>query len=211
MSRRQYDSSGRQAAAAETQARVVEAATRLMLERGYAATTVADIAVEADVSAALVYAAFGNKVGLLKRVLDAAIAGDDDPVAVGDRPQAAAVRRATSARSRCRLTGALVADIERRTIALLPVVRAAAGVDPEIAALAEQSEQGRRTGMAEFVAVLDGAGQLRPGLDADRASDIAWTLTDPASYHRLVVQRGWAHEEYAAWLGTALYDSLCRR
>ena len=144
-------------------------------------------------------------------MLDAAIAGDDAPVAVGERPQAAAVSAGderTDALPAHRRAGR---RIVRRTMALHPVLRAAAGVDPEIAALAEQSEQGRRAGMTEFVAVLADAGQLRPGLDADRASDIAWTLTDPASYHRLVVQRGWSHEEYAAWLGTALYDSLCRR
>ena len=211
MSRRSYDASGRQAAAAETQARVVATATRLMLERGYAATTVADVAAGAEVSPALVYAAFGNKVGLLKRVLDAAIAGDDDPVAVGERPQAAAVARATSARTRCRLTGELVADIARRTITLLPVVRDAAGVDPEIASLVEQSELGRREGMRDFVSILEGADQLRAGLTPDRAADLAWTLTDPAAYHRLVLQRGWSHEDFADWLGTALYDSLCRR
>jgi AcrR family transcriptional regulator len=190
---------------------VVDVATRLMLEHGYAATTVADVAAAAEVSPALVYSAFGSKVGLLTRVLDAAIAGDDDPVAVGERPPAEAVARATTAKVRCRLTGELVADIQRRTIRLVPVLRDAAGLDPEIAALAERSEQGRRVGMTEFVALLDEAGQLRAGLSAERAADLAWTLTDPAGYHRLVVQRGWSHEEYAAWLGSALHDSLCRR
>lgn len=211
MSRRKYDASGRQAAAAQAQARVVSVATRLMLERGYAATTVADVAIAAEVSPALVYAAFGNKVGLLTRVLDAAIAGDDEPVAVGQRAEAAAVARARSARARCRLTAELVAAIQVRTVALLPVLGAAAGTDPEIAVLVADTEAGRRDGMVEFVGILDSAGQLRRGLDSGRAADLAWTLTDPMSYHRLVLQRGWSHEDYAAWLGTALHDALCRR
>jgi AcrR family transcriptional regulator len=211
MSRRPYDASGRQAAAAQTQARVVEVATGLLLERGYAATTVAEVAERAEVSPALVYAAFGNKAGLLKRVLDAAIAGDDAPLAVGERPPAAAIAAATSAKARCRLAGQLIADIQRRTVALLPVLRAAAALDPAIATLAEESERGRRTGMLELAGLLDDAGQLRPGLDLDRAADIAWTSTDPAAYHRLVLLRGWSHEEYAAWLGRTLHDALCRR
>jgi hypothetical protein len=65
--------------------------------------------------------------------------------------------------------------------------------------------------MREFVGILDADGQLRDGLDVERAADIAWVTADVAAYHRLVVQRGWTHEEYAAWLGRALHDSLCRR
>src|SRR5690606_11385360 len=122
-----------------------------------------------------------------------------------------AIAAATSAKARCRLAGELIADIQRRTVRLLPVVRAAAGVDPEIAALADESERGRRTGMAEPVALLGDAGQRRPGLGLDRAADIAWTTTDPAGYHRLVLERGWSHEDYAAWLGRTLHDTLCRR
>ena len=211
MSRRRYDASGRQAAAARTQARVVGVATRLLLERGYATTSLADVADEAEVSPALVYAAFGNKAGLVKRVIDVAIAGDDEPLAVGQRPAAAAVASASGARARCRLTGELVADIQRRTAGLLPVLRAAAAADPELAALERRSEQGLRVGMLEFVGILEADGQLRDGLTLDRAADIAWVSADAAAYHRLVLQRGWTHEEYAAWLGRTLYDGLCRR
>jgi AcrR family transcriptional regulator len=211
VSRRPYDASGRKAAAAQTQAHVVEVATRLLLERGYAATSVADVAAQSGVSTALVYAAFGNKAGLVKRVVDVAIAGDDAPVAVGDRPAAAAVAEARSARTRCRLTGELVASISRRTSALLPVLRTAAAADPDIDELVARQEQGLRVGMREFVGILDADDQLRGGLDVERAADIAWVLADVSAYHRLVLQRGWSHEEYAAWLGTALYDGLCRR
>jgi AcrR family transcriptional regulator len=211
VSRRPYDASGRKAAAAQTQAHVVEVATRLLLERGYAATSVADVAAEAGVSSALVYAAFGNKPGLVKRVVDVAIAGDEAPVAVGDRPAAAAVAAARSARTRCRLTGELVASISRRTSPLLPVLRTAAAADPDIDELVARQEQGLRAGMREFVAILDADGQLRPGLDVERAADIAWVLADGSAYHRLVLQQGWTHEEYAAWLGAAFYDGLCRR
>ena len=67
VSRRTYDSSGRRSTAARTQAHVVAVATRLMIEDGYARTSIPDVAAAAGVSVALVYAAFSNKAGLLKR------------------------------------------------------------------------------------------------------------------------------------------------
>src|SRR5438445_9967500 len=65
--------------------RVVDTALRLFLERGYVATTVEAIAREAGVAPATVYQAFGTKQAILARVLDVAIAGDAEPVALLER------------------------------------------------------------------------------------------------------------------------------
>ena len=65
--------------------RVVGAALRLFLERGYAGTTVEAIAAEAHVAPATVYQAFGTKQAILARVLDQAIAGDAEPAGLLDR------------------------------------------------------------------------------------------------------------------------------
>ena len=127
MSSRSYDASGRRTAAAGNRTRVVAAATELLVTKGYASTTVAEVAAAAGVSVPFVYAAFGNKVGLLKRVLDVAIAGDDEPVAVRDRADAVAAIAARTARRRCQLTAELVTRISARTAPLIDVVRQAAG------------------------------------------------------------------------------------
>jgi AcrR family transcriptional regulator len=210
MSRRSYDSSGRRTAAARTQQRVLEAATRLMSDRGYAGTTVADVAEAAGVSVPLVYAAFGNKAGLLKRIVDVAIVGDTEPVALRERPAVAAIKAASSARARCDLNAQLIASVHERTADLAAVLRDAAGTDPEVAALGERLEAGRRDGMAEFVSVLAAAGHLRTGMDPGKAADLVWVLTDPLIYQRLVVQRGWSTGEYENWLGSAMYDAVGR-
>jgi AcrR family transcriptional regulator len=210
MSTRAYDSSRRRTAAAETQARVIEHATQLLVQRGYANTTVADIAEAAQVSVPLVYASFGNKAGLLKRVLDVAIVGDTEPVALRDRPSVAAVKAATSARRKCELNAALVAGVHRRTAGLFQVMRDAAATDAEVATTMARGDQGRRMGMGEFIGVLASNGQLRANLDPDHATDIVWALTDPNTYHRLVVQRGWSHEQYEEWLGRSIYDGVAR-
>ena len=211
MSRRSYDASRRRTAAAQNQARVVEAATRLMVARGYASTTIADVAETAGVSVPLVYAAFGNKAGLLKRVLDATIVGDADPIALRDRPEVAEVRAARSARRQCALTARVIAGVQARMAEFFAVLRDAAGTDPEVAVLVARQDDGRRAGMGEFVSVLSASGHLCTGLDPERAADAVWALTDPAMYHRLVAQRGWTREEYEQWLGDAIYNAVSAR
>src|SRR5687768_8748842 len=84
--RRQYDSSGRQAQARANRARILQAATRLFVAQGYAATSVAQIAQEAGVSGPTVFAGFRSKVNLLKEAVDVALAGDDEPAPLADRP-----------------------------------------------------------------------------------------------------------------------------
>ena len=71
---------------------VLEAATALFAERGWSAS-VRDIARSAGVSVETVYAHFGSKIDLFNQVVDGAVDGDDDPVALVDRPEFAALSR----------------------------------------------------------------------------------------------------------------------
>ena len=68
---------------------MLAAAKELFLERGYAATTMADVAAEAGVAVQTVYSAVGGKAALLKAVFDTTIVGDDEPVPVSGRPEIA--------------------------------------------------------------------------------------------------------------------------
>ena len=84
--RRRYDSPLRDQQARQTRQTIVAAANRLFLARGYAATSLADIAKEAAVARPTVFSAFGSKAALLREVVDQALAGDDEPVPVAERP-----------------------------------------------------------------------------------------------------------------------------
>jgi AcrR family transcriptional regulator len=66
----------RQQRAAQTRARMIDAAYRLFTERGYPATTMADIAAEAGVAVQTLYFTFGTKAELLQTVYERAVAGD---------------------------------------------------------------------------------------------------------------------------------------
>ncbi len=78
-SRRKYHSPLRADQAEQTRRRVLEAAFRLFVERGYAGTTMTAVAEDAGVSPETIYLTFGGKRGLLEGVIEMAIAGEDDP------------------------------------------------------------------------------------------------------------------------------------
>jgi AcrR family transcriptional regulator len=69
--RRTYEAPRRLAAAMQTRADIAAAARRLFVSRGWAATTVREIAHEAGVSEPTVYKAYGGKTGLALALVDA--------------------------------------------------------------------------------------------------------------------------------------------
>ena len=83
--KRTYRSAARAEQARLTRLRILAAATRLFVERGYAATSVSDIAAEAGVTGRTVHLAFANKRALLDMAIGVALGGDDAPVMVRDR------------------------------------------------------------------------------------------------------------------------------
>ena len=85
--KRDYRSGLRTAQAEQTRRSIVSAAARLFVDDGYGATTIDAVAESAGVSRKTVFTAVGGKVDLLKTALDWAVAGDDQPVAVADRPE----------------------------------------------------------------------------------------------------------------------------
>src|SRR3712207_6450487 len=85
---------------AETEARLVEAATELFAERGYVATTLADIADRAGLAARTVYLRFATKAELLRRCIGAAIVGDAAPVPLAERNWMAATMTAPTLEDR---------------------------------------------------------------------------------------------------------------
>ena len=74
---------------------MLEAAHEVFAERGYSGATMPAIAERAGVSVKTVEAAFGTKANLLKELIDVCIAGDDEPVALADRPVVAEMEAET--------------------------------------------------------------------------------------------------------------------
>ena len=91
---RAYDASSRRESAARNRAAVLAACRELLFRDGYHRMTVRSVAEQAGVSPETIYKAFGGKPGLMKALWDVTLAGDDEPVAIADRPQMREVRSA---------------------------------------------------------------------------------------------------------------------
>src|SRR5690242_21140759 len=84
--RRAYTSRVRDEQARQTRQRIVTAADALFRAHGYVGTRLETIAARAGVSVQTVYNAVGGKAAVLKAVYDVTLAGDDEPVPMGQRP-----------------------------------------------------------------------------------------------------------------------------
>jgi AcrR family transcriptional regulator len=206
--RRPYDASRRQEQARANRAAVLAAARRQFLEQGYAATTVAAVADEAGVSVETVYKAFANKPGLLKSLVDVAIVGDDEPVAMMDREFVQ--RNIAEPDPRRKLVGYTehFAVTASRVAPLMLLVRQAAASDPGAEAVWDQLQRERLTGMTAFGAHLHAGKHLRRGVTADEARDVLWTYTSPELWDLLVRQRGWSPTRFSKWQAAALIAAL---
>ncbi|GAA4989274.1 TetR/AcrR family transcriptional regulator [Kineococcus glutinatus] len=205
---RRYASALRAEQARLTRRRVIAAAHALFLERGYAATTVAAVAAAAGVSQQTVYNAVGAKPALLKAVYDVALAGDDDPAPIADRPGVRAVQEAPDARTALHRYAALGRGLLERAGPLLALLLAQVPGDPDLREWLRTTDGERATGTARAARFVADRFGLRDGLAVDEAADLLWTLTAPEIAVRLVHDRGWSWDRYEAWLGRVMADSL---
>lgn len=203
-SKRAYDASGRQAQARVTRIRVREAAATLFVAQGYAGTSIAAVAREAGVAPQTVYGAFGSKAQLLREVVEVALVGDDEPVAVADRPDAQRVIEAASATEAIDALASMCRQIFDRVAALLAVANVAAADEPEIAAMARGGAEGRLVDMRRTVTALAARDLLRAGITPAEAVDHVWAVTSPDLYLSFVRDRGWSVARYERWLRSAL-------
>jgi AcrR family transcriptional regulator len=210
--RRAYDNTRRTEQAAANRRRVLAATHRVLIERGYAATTVNAIAAEAKVSREMIYKAFGSKLALVTRLYDVRLIGDDEERPLVERPEWAAMMAEPSAGTLLLRYAAIVRDLYERLGPLLGVLLLAArSGEPDLTAFGADTDRQRLAGAGRVVDAVVERGGLRGGLDRERAIDVVWTLNSPDVYQLLRGGRGWSHDEYEDWLGRSLVDALAAR
>ena len=206
--RRRYESTLRQEQARHTRARILDAAQKLFSERGYANTSMDAIAKGAGVATDTVYATFQSKPGLLHRLLDVRVGGDDEPVELLERAGPQAVKREPSQRRQLEAFASDVAGIQERVRPVDDIMRGAAAVDPEIAALRARMQEGRYDNIRQFVAWLAANGPLREGMNEDDAAAIVWAVASPEVHGLLRTRRRWTPARYREWLAATLTRTL---
>lgn len=208
--RRRYESPRRQQQAAQTRADILAAAGTLFRDRGYAGTSMQEIATEAGVVVETIYRSFGSKGGLFRAVVEAVLAGGASraEVAVEQRPAIRAVISEPDPRRQVARYAATQPGIHRRSGELLRALHAAAPTDPDLQRLWDEMEAWRHSGQSRFVQMLAEQGSLRPERPVEELCDIVWTLCSLAVHDLLVLGRGWDYDRYEAWLAAALTREL---
>jgi AcrR family transcriptional regulator len=206
--KRRYDAPRRTERAQETRRRVLAAAREHFLADGYIATSVADIARDAGVAEATVFAAFGSKRGLLLGVIGAATGGDAAAIPLIERPEWRAMLADPDPIDALGRFAAIAAASLGRGAALIGVARAAAAVEPEVAEVLRQGWESRWRDCRTLADALQKRGQLRAGLSVEAATDMLWAYCGAELHGMLVGVRGWTEEAYRRWCHAALVAAL---
>jgi AcrR family transcriptional regulator len=204
--RRPYSSVVRQEQAAQTRARILDAAAGLFESNGYARTTVAAIAERANVAADTVYTVFGNKARVLTALIDQRLAPAAGTANVTDRPAAVAVRAEVDQRRQLHLFARDIAAISATVRPVYEILRTASAVEPEMAAVHAEMDGYRLQNMRRVAGWLAARGPLR--VDVDRAGEVIWAVASPDVARLLCDVRAWSQDEYAAWLEDTLVRAL---
>ncbi|SEF37688.1 DNA-binding transcriptional regulator, AcrR family [Amycolatopsis pretoriensis] len=190
---RRYESPVRAERARRTRAHVVATAGRLFAERGYAGTSVRQIAAAAEVSLETVTQT-GRKADLLLAAFRDGFAGNPDAVnldALVGRGQLADLPEMV----------ARLASGVRRSLPIWRAFTTAAMADPAVAAVRAELAVARR---AEIKERLTEAGVPA----SDRLADAIGLLTSHEAYDHLTGVCGWPHEDYVAWTVEAIRAQL---
>ena len=206
--KRRYDSRRRRAQAAVTRQSILDAAQRLFERDGYVATTMEAIAGEAGVALKTVYTAFATKAGVLRALWDLLLKGDTDDAPVADRPWYRAILDEPDPTAQLRLVARNARLVRARIGPLLRVIRSAAVVDADSAALWRLIQSDFHENQRALVETMHRRGGLRSDLDVERATDILWTLNHPDVWLLLVGERGWTPEEFESWFAATACDQL---
>jgi AcrR family transcriptional regulator len=201
---RPYRSVRRAEAAGDTRARILDAAMRLFVGKGYGKVTVNDIAREAAVAVPTVYASTGGKTAILATIIDEAVR---DPV-VDDT--LAAVRKARGPREVINLIANGTRVDNQRYHDIIQVNRTASAVDENATEIQERSDRIYRQALAESLPRLREMDALQDHFTDQRATDLLWFYFGHQSWHTLVAELGWTWDEAEEWLGERAATGLLK-
>ncbi|MFI5894984.1 TetR family transcriptional regulator [Actinoplanes sp. NPDC051513] len=194
---RRYVSPRRQEQARQTRRAILDAAAKLFVDPGYAATPLTAVAAEAGVAVQTVYAVFGNKRQLLSDLVDVTLVGDDERVAMAQRSFVADIRALTGLRAKLTRYARHLAETHARQVHVMLALAGAATADADAAAIWRKNLEDRRRGMGMFAADLAATGEVL--VSQERAADVLWLAQDIRNYDWLVRERGWPVERFERW------------
>jgi AcrR family transcriptional regulator len=185
-----------------TRDEILRAARRLFAERGYARTSVRDIAQAAGVSAQTVYDSVGSKQALVARLNDLI----DSEAGIGALVRAAAASEAPAelAATSARVTRSILEHCADIIHALVTGVAA----EPELAAVLAEGQRRHREGARFVVGRLGELGALGP--DAGEAAESLAAVTDIRFALMLREDYGWSLDRLEDFMAATSRTLLLR-
>jgi AcrR family transcriptional regulator len=188
--------------AADTRRDILDAALRLFAERGYARTSIAEIATEAGVAVPTLYTSVGTKSALLRQLLDTV----DEQAGVAEL--ARRVHAETNPATVVELEVQITRQIVERSGDIIRALASAAVVEAEMAETYAAGNARHRAGAVSTVDRLIQLKALRPGLSPADATAIVAAMTSTMVYEMLTSDFGWTFDQCAQWLTTTLSTQL---
>jgi AcrR family transcriptional regulator len=199
--KRAYRTGLRQEQAKITKNRILDAASRLFVERGYSSVTVEDIAVEAGVAYQTVYAVFRTKLAVAQAIIWSSFQTE------GIDELMAQARESIDLEDHIRLGTLMARRLNERFATIVRFMRESG--DPALLAEYQKIEGLRFEQIrAQLSPVLKTAGRLRRGISPADALGSIWAMTGTDLYNQLVSGRRWTASRYEEWLKDALINML---
>ena len=203
---RKYSSPVRDEQATRTRARILDAASELFLERGYAQTTMKDIADLAGVARDTVHAVFGNKARVLTALIDLRLVPDNSVANVTERSDAVAIKDEVDQHKQIELFATFITSISTQLRPTFEILRTASAVEPDMAKVFAEMDRFRLQNMHTYAKWIAARGRLR--VSTRRAGEIIWTLASPDVARMLCDELGWTQAQHARWLADTLTRAL---
>jgi len=205
---RPYDASGRQHRAQQNQERTLEVARRLFAEKGYAETTMDDIARGSEVAVPTIYAAFGGKRGILSKLVDRLVSGEPGGPSVLKTAGAKQAMGDPDRRRALTTYAHHMGEILTRITPVHEMIKSAARTEPELAELFARMQRNRLSNMETLARTLIERGPLRKGVTLEDAARTIWVLSSAEVRQLLLAHGGWSEDRYERWLADTLTAAL---
>src|SRR5581483_9895030 len=196
--KRPYRSTSRNAQAAQTRKRILEAAKNLFESEGFEYATIEKIAQVANVAIPTVYSLFQSKRGVLRALMDEVFPKDQFEALVEKS------KKATSPEERLLYSARIARQMYDAERAQMEVFRGASVLSPEFKELERERERRRHERQEVTINAMAEEHSLAKDMSMNRARDILWLFTGRDTYRMLVIEQGWTSEEYEKWLADLL-------
>lgn len=200
--KRSYKSNTRTNQAAKTRSRILLAAKILFESIGFESVTIEKIAQDAEVSMPTIYSLFQSKRGILRALMDEALAVDQFTELVQQSIEE------KSPKDRLKISAKIAREMYDAEKAQMDVFRGAAVLAPEFKELEKEKEMRPYTRQEVTIKAMKKEKSLAKELTLIKARDILWAFTGRDMYRMLVIEQNWTSEEYENFLAQILISTL---